>query len=100
MNKIITNNHVRETVYAWGVPRNIWRDQFSHYRGDDQEEAEGEYFCYRGMWYDLSEFTRLEPTPGWDGGLADSFFSGVVIRFAEDDFYANGTPIVVGTWFA
>jgi hypothetical protein len=50
--------------------------------------------CYRGVWYDVWDSMRCpgaeapEATrhafAGWDGYVSDSFFSGVLFRFAGD----------------
>ena len=77
---IISNYHWRETDYAvpdWGV---------------DEEEC----FTYRGETYFLSEFghTRNPILPDWlrewQGYQNDSFFSGILVRYATPADEENG----------
>ena len=81
-----TNNHWRTFVYANEVPEEILKDQFSYLDSDVYDE----FFNYRGVWYHLSDFMRIErhsacPFPdGWEGYYSDSFFSGVLIRCSPD----------------
>lgn len=93
---IITTNH-------------NWRLSLYGYQLTDQEQAEfdwldwgkdgdawGEtFFKYKGQVYSLDEFMWVSPgSPfeGWDGYHSDSFFSGVVVRLADDgDHYQIGT---------
>jgi hypothetical protein len=73
------------------------------YLADD----EGTFFRYRGLVYDLGEFcrvipqgsTRCHPTEcddpafsGWDGYMSDSFFSGVLVKFVDDE------SVIVGAY--
>ncbi len=47
----------------------------------------GEFFRYRGNVYSVAEFMRAgdgSPFPDWDGYAGDSYFSGVLIRYAPD----------------
>ena len=58
-------------------------------------------FTYRGNTYSLSEFQRVEPdgelaAAGWHGSSADSMFSGVLVRLAEDD--DGNSCVIVGCW--
>ncbi|MDD4986410.1 MAG: hypothetical protein PHQ43_11620 [Dehalococcoidales bacterium] len=48
---------------------------------------EDTFFRYQDNVYCLAEFTRLdgETIPGkWDGALADSYFSAVLVRVLDD----------------
>lgn len=89
--RITTNHHVRPTVDGCELT-SAEREQFDYvdWPAVDDGRDSATFFRYRGRLYDLSEFTRLEASPdapmaGWDGGSADSFFSGVLVRFAERD---------------
>ena len=58
-----------------------------------------EFFKYRGVWYAVTDFIRLDcnssfDTKKWDGYSSDSYFSGVVMKYCYD-----GT-VIVGTYFS
>jgi len=91
--KIATNHRWRDLVYRHDVPADILSDRFDWLTETDTDG----YFCYRGWWYHISEFTVL-PTGeltalGWQGYHGDSFYSGVVIKFNKD-----GDAIQLGTY--
>ena len=82
---IITNNHWRQFKYREEVPENILSSDFDYLNEEDGMDG---FFCYRGTWYHLSEYMRVEKHDthfaGWNGYASDSFFSGTVIRISED----------------
>lgn len=103
---ITTNHHRREIVDAWEVPANM-RERFDYLDWPAIERGEGSasFIQYRGEWYDLND---LEPGPGskmpdslkgWHAYVSDSFLSGTLFRWVEDDgewyvivghYYENG----------
>jgi hypothetical protein len=85
---IRTNNHWRPFRYRNEVPALVLADQFD-YQAEDVLDG---FFRYRGSWYHLDQFTVLA-IDGWDGSLADSAFSGVVIKLSRD-----GEHYKVGRW--
>jgi hypothetical protein len=53
-----------------------------------------EFFKYKGVWYAVTDFMRLDcnssfDTKKWDGYSSDSYFSGVVMKYNYD-----GTVVV------
>jgi hypothetical protein len=96
---IKTNNHPRDLVTWHELPAGVAEDWFS-YITDEDEKFSCRFVEYRGSWYDTSETEGVAPSdiPGkWDSYLTDSFFSGVVFRFVDD----NGNErVVVGTFYA
>tara|TARA_R100001082_G_C4345744_1_gene152204 strand:+ start:179 stop:502 length:324 start_codon:yes stop_codon:yes gene_type:complete len=107
MLRIITNHQPRPFLTRWDVPESVLASDFDWL---DPEEP-GSFFCYRGRWYELSEFrgpldlsnlhafsdetaTELADNE-WDGAAADSYFSGVVIRLSDD-----GEEVTVGTYLS
>jgi hypothetical protein len=83
--KIITNNRPRDLLYWWDLTDKE-RAQFDYYTEDDGAT----FFRYRGEVYDLGEFMRwnnpASPTrAAWDGFRSDSFFSGLAVRFVENN---------------
>lgn len=83
VHKIIKDNHGNEiTIYG----TNRWQHVHStHYKNDHTKETVQHY----GKHYDLSDFCGLNNfNPSWmrafDGYHIDSFFSGILIKYAED----------------
>jgi len=94
---IRTDNKWKQFKYGDEVPESVMRDQFDHL---DEDEAYDSFFQYRGYWYHLSDFMRIDPGAPremrkWDGYLSDSYFSGVVIKVSED-----GEEYMVGTFMS
>lgn len=92
---IKTNHQWRNLAYRNEVPAKVLADQFSHL--DEDETGDG-FFCYRGYWYHVSDFMRIENNAdlaGWHGYASDSYFSGVVMKLSED-----GEQYIAGTFFS
>ena len=97
---ITTNNVPRETVYACEVSPAEYtklREQFDYL---EQEDFDGmEFFKYKGEWYSVGDFMRVDANSGidnnkWDGYSSDSYFSGVLMKYCYD-----GT-VIVGQYFS
>lgn len=89
--KIKTNNQPRD-ILTWYDLTPAERKEF-----DYLEEGEGSFFRYKNHVYDLGEFMRVDHTaiPGdWHGYASDSYFSGVLVRYASDC-----EQVIVGTYF-
>ena len=56
---------------------------------------ESSFFRYRGRVYCLGDFMRDSAPAGWHGGMADSFFSGVIVRLSND-----GESLVAATVYS
>lgn len=83
--KIITNNHERQFKYRNEVPDEVLSSDFDY---QDEDTFDG-YFQYRGNWYHLDMFMRIDNHKdavfsSWHGYSSDSFFSGIVIRISDD----------------
>jgi hypothetical protein len=95
---IKTNRRWRNFVYSNDVPVDILVTQFNHL---DLDVHFDQFFRYRGWWYHVTDFMGFgDPhSPlaalGWDGYHADSYFSGVVIRF-----HRNDEQYMIGTFYA
>lgn len=90
---IRTNNHKRQVLNRW----ELTAKESAEF--DYLAEDEGQFFRFKGTVYDLGEFSRIT-TPGsarshpmecqapefqgWRGYLSESFFSGVLIKYADD----------------
>lgn len=93
--KITTNNVPRELVTFHDLPE-AEREDFDYIEEDGQWSPR--LFCYRGHWYDSHEFERArgnEVLTGWDGVQSDTYFSGTLIRYANDFEH-----VIVGRYFS
>ncbi|MDD3494131.1 MAG: hypothetical protein PHZ19_11615 [Candidatus Thermoplasmatota archaeon] len=87
--RITTNGHPRPILYGWELTDEE-KEEFDHL--DDDELDEHDFVRYKGQVYDLGEFERIPVHrdgplfPGnWSGYHPDSFFSGILVRYLEDD---------------
>jgi hypothetical protein len=95
-----TNNVPREAkmgMYLWGSLRQELRGQFDYLTDDEFDEME--FFKYKGYWYSIGDFMRLDSNSAfgnrkWDGYSSDSYFSGVLVKYCYD-----GT-VVVGRYYS
>lgn len=103
---IRTNNKPRHIVNGFELS-DAERREFDYM----DDVTEGTFFRYKGLVYDIGEFSRIiEPgakrchpmecqsvdMQGWHGYLSDSFFSAIVLKWADDDHES----IIVGTYIA
>tara|TARA_R110000803_G_scaffold59101_6_gene117477 strand:+ start:3094 stop:3444 length:351 start_codon:yes stop_codon:yes gene_type:complete len=99
--EIRTNNTPRATIYGSELTPHE-RTEF-----DYVEDLESHtFFRYRGSVYDPGDFTTTSKGPwnlglpegfdAWDGYAADSMFSGVLIRFPDND----EETIIVGSFYS
>ena len=89
---IITNNTPRPLLCLSDLPAKA-RADFDYLTEDEAYDCR--LVQYKGVWYDVWDSMRCpgaeapEATrhafAGWDGYASDSFFSGVLFRFADDD---------------
>lgn len=106
--KIITNNQQRELIYGYQLTEKEYQDfdYLGEYQSD--EMVMEQFIRYKGELYYLGDFVRIEKAGGrtsyfahtdWDGSLSgwhgiltDSYFSAIVIKWADSDFES----VVVG----
>lgn len=86
--RIVTNNVPRDILNGYELTDNEqlefdWIENFDAYS----------FFRYRGNVYCLSEFMRYGGD-NWDGCMADSYFSGILVRYCD-----NNERIVVASWY-
>lgn len=97
---IITNHVPRDIVDGWELTPQE-REEFDYLDWDAIERGEdsASFVRYKGELYDLGDLER--PTsdifPGWDAYLSDTFFSGVLFRYVEDD---GDWRIVMGRYYS
>lgn len=92
--KIKTNNVPRDLFYGHEL-NDKERKEFDYI--SDEDLSSHEFFRYKGEVYDPSDFMRaneISDLKGWDGYASDSFFSGIVIKYADE--YCE--TIIVGTY--
>lgn len=87
--QIVTNNHINTFLYGYELPDKVKPD-FNYLEDIDSCN----FIKYKNIYYDLSEFMRIENNSdlaGWDGYSSDSFFSGVLIKLIDSDTYKIAT---------
>ena len=102
---VTTNNMRRECIMGQWLPgfsafnpQGLYvklREQFDYLTQDEFDETE--FFKYKGDWYSVGDFIRVDANSPfnnkrWDGYSSDSYFSGVVMKYNYD-----GT-VIVGTY--
>jgi hypothetical protein len=100
---IITNNVPRDVIDAWELTADE-RDEFDYldWTAIENGEDSASFIRYKGELYDLGEFERWDnpasPTQGttWDGMRSDTFFSGVLVRYADE----SCETVVIGRYYS
>jgi len=102
---IKTNNVPRDIVNAHELAEKERKEfDYLNWQAIERGEESASFVRYRGVLYSLSDFVRIVPRSGnlgpmgfchpidddsplanWHGILTDSFFSGIVLRFVDDD---------------
>ena len=104
---IRTNNVPRDVLNAWELtPKERAEFDYLDWGAIEEGSDSASFVRYRGELYDLGEFIRIEPMgsshigpmgcsynmmerdnvlASWDGIRTDSFFSGLVLRWAKDE---------------
>ena len=94
-----TNNVPRDYLfgcYIQGKERQEMLEQFNYLT--EEEFDQQSFVNYKDYWYDLGEFMRVDSQSElckWQGYRSDSYFSGIVVRYVEDN-----ERIVMGTYFS
>lgn len=98
---VITNHHERKVIEAWELPESK-RSDFDYLDWeailDGRDSAQ--FVSYRGEIYDLNEF-ELPPSilNNWDQYHPDSYFSGIVCRFARDGQEIVSDYVIMGRYY-
>ena len=99
----ITTNHVpRATIDAWELT-DAERAEFDYIDWPAVEAGSDSatFFRYKGHLYDTGDFMTThgigapETFAPWDGYQSDSFFSGLLIRYTDDN-----ESVIVGTYYS
>lgn len=93
-----TNNQVRELLASDEIPSKVMESEFDYVDSDDLSPR---FFKYKGEYYDSHEFVVVsknapEEFAGWEGQHSESAFSGLLLKFPEDDY----EHIIVGAYFS
>lgn len=98
---IICNNVPRDLIDAWELTE-AERAEFDYLAWDKIEAGEdsASFFRYKGEVYDLGDCETTSSTanifPQWDGYYSQTFFSGVLVRYADEHF----ETVVVGRYYS
>lgn len=87
--KIITNNVPRDIIEAHELTiKEVMEFDYLDWEAIERGEDSASFFRYKGELYDLGE---IEVAPdvfkaqGYDGYQSDSYFSGLVVRYVNDN---------------
>lgn len=96
--EIRTNNKPRLIIHACQLTEKEratfdWIDWSAIDTGNDSAY----FFRYKGQLYSLDEFTKYShvefKAQGWDGYYSDSYFSGILVKFPDQDH------VIIGQYF-
>ncbi|MBA3355865.1 MAG: hypothetical protein H0U18_07995 [Pyrinomonadaceae bacterium] len=92
---IITNRQPRNLLSGYELTAAERREL--HYIDWTAETSGGDFFRYKGQIYDVDEFTPAQELFGsyWHGYQSDSFFSGILFRFADEHY----DSVIVGRYY-
>ena len=97
---IKTNNQPRQTVPGYVLFNNqAVRFQFDFLT--DEEFRDESFVRYHGWWYAMGDFMRGDWSQDselckWDGYHSDSYFSGVLIKWADE----SGDEVIMGRYYS
>ena len=86
--KIMTNNKPRQLVYGYELTDKQKQD-FDYIEDIDSHD----FVKYKNNIYDLSEFIMADNNGSlkdWHGYSSDSFFSGTLVKYIDDDSVIMG----------
>lgn len=93
---IITNSIPRPILASYELPVEAVKE-FDYY--DNWQLDHASFFKYKGCYYDLASFTCInthnETLKDWDGFSGDSWFTGILIRLANDN-----KSVIVGRYYS
>jgi hypothetical protein len=91
---IRTNRKPRD-ILSWHELSDKERKEFDYLDTEDKQ-ADAQFARYRNWVYDLGEFMRApDSLKPWDGCASDSYFSGTLVRFVDDN-----ERVVMATYFS
>lgn len=97
----VISNRAPRDVLSWHDLTAAERAEFD-YLDTEQRQEEAQFVRYCGVTYDLGEFMSLHSTAagnlnfkGWHGYHADSFSSGILVRYTRD-----AETVIMGRFYA
>ena len=97
---IKTNNQRRALLSGWELTTKE-RAELDYIEDSELEESYARFFRFKGNIYDLHEFQRIAQPgevagpwahydhkgslSGWDGIQTDSYFSGILVKYLDDE---------------
>ena len=86
----ITTNNVPRPLLDFEELPDDWKAEFDYIIGGEGSPG---FVKYKGAYYDVGEFQSTSTLPllgyevfkGWDGYFNTTFFSGLLVRFCDDD---------------
>lgn len=94
--KIKTNGKPRHII-GWNDLSEKEKCEHDYMLSKDQQD-EAQFVRYKGWVYYLGDFTYVNNIQfkGWNGYKGDSYFSGVLIKFAERDM---DSVVIMGEYY-
>ena len=98
MVSIITNYVRRPIVHGWELSK-PQRKQFSYLNWDEIDAGRDsvEFVYYQGQLHDLGDMlvpSNTSELKGWSLYSSDTFFSGIVIKYVDDEHVIAGRFIL------
>ena len=115
MINIVTNNVPRDVISGYEMDPKILKKEFDidiEGMNDDQigDLCSMELVKFRGVWYYLIDYKTTRPDHRnqalpeqireWDGYSSDSFFSGILLKYAREDDRIDHERVVLGTYYS
>jgi len=99
--EIITNNVPRDIIWGYEVSEKD-RKEFDYIDWDAVDEGREaiQFARYKGEFYDLNDMeggwgTQFpEVFKGWDNYRSDSFFSGILVKYVDDE------QVIMGRYYS
>ena len=113
--KIVTNHVPRDVVMGYQMDHKILKDEFdieTESMNDDEisDLCSMQFVKFRGVWYNLQDFITTSPVPwnhglpeeflDWHGYASDSFFSGTLLKYVEDNDILDYDRVVMATYYS
>jgi hypothetical protein len=105
----VTSNNVPRLLLSWYELTPSEQSEFDYWNDKIVEIESGEvspdFFRYRDNVYDLGDAEYIRPESGFpgewsEGGyFAQTYFSGVIFRFAKDGNITDFDRVIVGRYF-
>ena len=101
--RIVTNNVPRDVIEAFELTAEEQKEfDYLDWSKLEAGEDSAQFFRYKGQLYDLGEFLTTRGMDSefsaWDGYQSDSFFSGLLIRYASEDGRPDFERVIIARY--